>query len=50
MGIQNSNDRYSFTDNYYVIEDTFPADNYYKLQSKLTDEFFIGREISSMDK
>lgn len=50
MGIQGSRNQYSFNDHYYVIEDSFPADNYYRLQSKLTDELFVGREIQSLDK
>lgn len=37
MGINHSTNRYSFTDHYYIIEDTFPSDNYYRLQSKITD-------------
>jgi len=37
MGLKNSKNEYSFNDHYYIIEDSFPADNYYRLQSKLTD-------------
>lgn len=50
MGIQSSKNQYSFQNHYYIVEDSFPADNYYKLQSKLTDELFVGRELQSLDK
>lgn len=50
MGLKNSKNEYSFNDHYYIIEDSFPADNYYRLQSKLTDQLFVGREIHSLDE
>ena len=50
MGLQNSKSQYSFNDHFYIVEDSFPSDNYYRLQSKLTDENFVGREIHSLDE
>ena len=50
MGINGSKNQYSFNDHYYIVEDSFPADSFYRLQSKITDELFVGREIQCLDK
>lgn len=50
MGINGSKNQYSFNDHYYVVEDSFPTDSFYRLQSKITDELFVGREIQCLDK
>lgn len=50
MGNRESGNKYTFEDHFYVLEDGFPPDSYYKLQSKQTDETFVGREMHVLDR